>query len=80
MEILAIAMIFFNITFSKFSFGNNIRMSNSLDSDHVGCSVGPDLCPNYLQNHQPASRRQNFLLALKELIYIYIITPCLLEI
>ena len=23
-------------------------MSNSLASDQVGCSVGPDVCPNYL--------------------------------
>ena len=45
MEIVAIAVILF----SKFSFGNITRMSNSLASDQVGCSVGPDLCPNYFQ-------------------------------
>ena len=38
----------FNITFSKFSFGKNIRMSKCLASDKVGCSVEPDVCPNYL--------------------------------
>ena len=35
--------------FFLFSFGNNIRMSNSLVSDQVWCSLGPDLCKNYLQ-------------------------------
>ena len=34
---------------SKFSFENNIKMSNSVASDQVRCSVGPDLCSNYLQ-------------------------------
>ena len=51
-------------------------LSNSLDSYQVGCSVGPDLCPNYLQRSK--SRRENSLLVGKE--FIYITTLCLLEI
>ena len=36
-------------TFSKNSFWNTIRVSNSLDSDQARLFVGPDLGPNCLQ-------------------------------
>ena len=35
--------------FSKCSFRNTIRVSNSFDPDQDRHSVGPDLCPNCLQ-------------------------------
>ena len=38
-------LIFFNIN----SFGNTMRVSNSLDPDQARHFVGPDLCPNCLQ-------------------------------
>ena len=34
------------IFLSKHSFGNTIRVSNSLDPDQARRSVGPDLSPN----------------------------------
>ena len=37
------------LTFSKISFRNTIRMSNSLDPDPARRFVGPDLDPNCLQ-------------------------------
>ena len=40
---------FSTLLFSKYSFRNNIRVSNSLDSDQARHFVGPDLDPNYLQ-------------------------------
>ena len=40
---------FFKLTFSKYSFKNSIRVSNSLDPDQGRHSVGPDLDPNCLQ-------------------------------
>ena len=42
-------LFFFKINFSKNSFGNTIRVSNSLDPDQARHSVGPDLGPNCLQ-------------------------------
>ena len=33
----------------KKSFRNTIKVSNGLDPDQAGHSVGPDLCPNCLQ-------------------------------
>ena len=36
-------------TFSKKSFRNTIRVSNSLDPDQAGRFVWPDLVPNCLQ-------------------------------
>ena len=39
----------FKLTFSKKSFRNTIRVSNSLDPDQAGHFVGPDLDPNCLQ-------------------------------
>ena len=47
------------------SFGNNIRMPNSLASDQIGCSVGPDLCPNYLQT-SPARQQMTKLTISRE--------------
>ena len=40
---------FFESTFSKISFRNTIRLSNSLDPDQVRHFVGPDLGQNCLQ-------------------------------
>ena len=40
---------FKKLTFSKTSFRNTIRVSNSLDPDQVRQNVGPDLGPNCLQ-------------------------------
>ena len=43
------------VYFSKYSFRNNRRVSNSLDPDQVQRSVGPDLGPSCLQMlHVPA--------------------------
>ena len=41
--------IFFKSTFSKISFRNNIRVSNSLYPDQARHSVEPDLGPDCLQ-------------------------------
>ena len=38
-----------NLTFSKNSYTNTIRVSNNLDPDQDQHSVGPDLDPNCLQ-------------------------------
>ena len=49
---LSSADFFFKIqmyTFSKITFKNTIRVSNSLDQDQAGHFVGPDLVPNCLQ-------------------------------
>ena len=40
---------FFKSTFSKNSFRNTIRVSNSLDPDQARQNVGPDLGPNCMQ-------------------------------
>ena len=45
--------LFSKWTFSKNSFRNTIRVSNSLDLDQDRCSVGPDLGPNCLQRLSP---------------------------
>ena len=42
-------IFFFKSTFSKTSFRNTIRLSNSLDPDQARHYVGPDLGPNCLQ-------------------------------
>ena len=39
----------FVVVFQKKSLGNISRVSSSLDPDHAGCFVGPDLGPNCLQ-------------------------------
>ena len=46
---LSSADFFSKSTFSKNSFRNTIRVSNSLDQDQVRHFVGPDLGPNCLQ-------------------------------
>ena len=46
---LSSADSFQNLTFSKISFRNTIRVSNSLDQGQEGHSVGPQLGPNCLQ-------------------------------
>ena len=40
---------FFKINFSKNSFNNTIRVSNTLDTDQDQCFVGADLGPNCLR-------------------------------
>ena len=44
-------LIFSKLTFSKHSFRNTIRVSNSSDPDQDRQSVGPDLGPNCLQRY-----------------------------
>ena len=41
--------IFFNITFFKIFSDDNVRVSNSLNSDQALHSIGPDLGPNCVQ-------------------------------
>ena len=41
--------LFSKSDFSKKSFRNNIRVSNSLDPDQARLFVEPDLVPDYLQ-------------------------------
>ena len=43
---LSSADFFSKLTFSKISFGNNIKVSNGLDQDQARYFVGPDLDPN----------------------------------
>ena len=43
------ADFFSNLTFSKSSFSNTIRVSNRLNPGQARRSVGPDLAPNCLQ-------------------------------
>ena len=40
---------FSKVTFSKKSFRNTVRVSNSLETDQDQPCVGPDLDPNWLQ-------------------------------
>ena len=42
-------LIFSKSTFTKNSFRNTVRVTNSLDPDQAGHFVGPDLGPNCLQ-------------------------------
>ena len=49
MIFLAFADFFENLTFSKNSFRNTIRVSNSLEPDQAGCSVWSYLSPSCLQ-------------------------------
>ena len=48
-DFLSSAKKFSKSTFSKNSFRNTIRVSNSLDPDQARRSVGPDLVPNCMQ-------------------------------
>ena len=45
-------LIFSKSTFSKSSFGNTLRVSNSLDPDQARRFVGPVPGPNCLQNYR----------------------------
>ena len=45
------------LTFSKISFKDTIRVSNSLDPDQTRCFVEPDLGPNCLQTTKEATSR-----------------------
>ena len=47
-------------TFSKSSFRNIFRVSNSLDPDHTRQNVGPDLGPNCLQRLSADFQNQLF--------------------
>ena len=47
--ILCRLLTFSKLTFSKKSFMNIIRVSNSLDTDQARRSLGPDLGANWLQ-------------------------------
>ena len=49
MFLVSSADIFSKINLFKNSFGNTIRVSNSLDPDQDRCSVSTDLSPNCLQ-------------------------------
>ena len=49
---------FINPIFSKDSFRNTIRVSNSLDPDQAGHFEVPDLGPNCLQMTKVATSRQ----------------------
>ena len=49
MLLLSSPNFFSKLTFSKNSFRNTIRVSNSLDQDQDRHFVGPDLGPNCLQ-------------------------------
>ena len=50
--ILSTADFFLKSTFSKNSFRNTIRVSNSLDPDHTLLFVGPGLGPTVCKDHQ----------------------------
>ena len=43
-------IVFFEKLFQEYIYIYIIRVSNSLDPDQVRRFVGPDLCPNCLQN------------------------------
>ena len=46
------------LPFSKNSFRNTIRVSNSLDLDQDRHSIGPDLGPNCSQRLVPLARKE----------------------
>ena len=54
---LSCADFFSNLTFSKDSFRNTIRVSNGLDPDQDRRSVSPDLGPNHLQRLSADNKR-----------------------
>ena len=56
MLLLSFADIFQKSTFSKQSFRNTSRVSNSLDPDQERLSVGPDLDPNCLKRFQQMTK------------------------
>ena len=56
MLMLSSADIFSKLIFSKLSFWNNTRVSNSLDPDQ---NIGPDLGPNCLQRLTADDKRVN---------------------
>ena len=55
--ILSSADFFSKFTFSKNSFKDTIRVSNSLDPDQARCSVGPDLATYCLQRSSSGDKR-----------------------
>ena len=61
-------------SFSKYSFGDTIRVSNSLDPDQVRRFVGPGLGPNCLQRYSAdgTSRRRVKHLHCHVQIYYYL--------
>ena len=56
MLLLSSADFLQNELFSKNSFRNTIRVSNSLDTDQDRRSVGPDLDPNCSQRLSPKTK------------------------
>ena len=60
MIFLSSADIFQYYFFSKYSFRNNIRVSNSLDPDQAGHFVGPDLGSNCLQKLSSEDKIHSF--------------------
>ena len=72
--ILSTDFFFKKKKFSKYSFKNTIRVSNSLDQDQDRHSVGPDLDPNCLQRlstYHHADMQQKSWLARKEITGVY---------
>ena len=69
-------LIFFKINIFSNSFGNTIRVSNSLDPDQSRHFVGPDLGPNCLQK-LPAdgASRQRVTSSLSDAVDISVIHP-----
>ena len=59
MLLLSSADFFSNLTFSKNSFRNPIRVSSSLDPDQDRHSVGPDLVQTVYQGFQQTKSRRN---------------------
>ena len=47
-DFLSSVDVILKLTFSKKSFRNTIRVSNSLDPDQARCFIGPDLGGNCL--------------------------------
>ena len=66
---LSSADFFLRLTFSRNSFTNTIRVSNSFDPDQDRYSVGPDLGPNCLQRF--ISRRLQSGLNLSKIVHIW---------
>ena len=56
---LSSADFFSKSTFSKYSFRNTIRVSNSLNSDQARQFFGPELGPNCLQRLSADDSQQN---------------------
>ena len=67
--------IFSKLTFSLNSFKNTIRVSNGLEPDQDGCSVGPDLDPNCLQRLSADNKVATSMEKVKYLLVNHFIIP-----